>query len=45
MIAKNQAPNIFRKNFGFMFWKDYDLKLFQKIKQELINNEVKLLLI
>ena len=43
MIAKNQAPNNFRKNFGFMFWKDYDLKLFQKIKQELINNEVELI--
>ena len=39
MIAKNQAPNINRKNFSFQFWKDYDEQLFKKIKQELLNNE------
>ena len=41
MIAKKQAPNIKRKAFGFMFWKDYDQELFNNIRHELISKELK----
>ena len=41
MIAKKQAPNINRKAFGFMFWKDYDQELFNNIRNELISKELK----
>jgi putative N6-adenine-specific DNA methylase len=39
MIAKNQAPNLNRQNFGFSFWKDFDTQLFKEIKQSLIKQE------
>lgn len=42
MIAKNQAPNKNREKFGFMNWKDYEQNIFQDIKKELINNEIKI---
>ena len=42
MIAKNQAPNKNRYNFGFMNWKDYEQNMFLDIKKELINNEIKI---
>lgn len=34
MIARNIPPARLRKNFAFMAWKDYDEKLFEKIKEE-----------
>lgn len=34
MFAKNIAPNINRPYFGFMGWKSYDAKLWERIKQE-----------
>lgn len=34
MIAKNIAPNYYRKSFTFMQWEDYDEALWTKIKQE-----------
>ncbi len=40
MIAKNMAPNLQREAFAFMQWKDYDAKLFNKIKSELQQNIV-----
>jgi len=40
MIAKNQGPNINRKNFSFFFWKDFDQELFQKTKNKLISEEI-----
>ena len=39
LMAKNIAPNINRERFGFMDWKDYDGKLFKKIKTDLISNQ------
>ena len=39
MIAKNRAPNINRNNFCFMFWRDFNQDLLQKIKRQLINQE------
>ncbi|MCB9203201.1 MAG: class I SAM-dependent RNA methyltransferase [Flavobacteriales bacterium] len=33
MIAANLPPQLFRKDFGFQNWKDYDDDLFEKIKQ------------
>lgn len=32
LIACNIAPGSFRKNFGFMRWKDYDAALFRSVK-------------
>ncbi len=32
--ALNIAPGLFRKNFCFMNWKDFDLKLWQQLEQE-----------
>ena len=34
LIACNIAPGYFRRNFGFMQWKDYDDSLFRSIKFE-----------
>lgn len=34
MIALDIAPGFFRKNFGFMNWKDYDKELFAKLLAE-----------
>lgn len=31
LIARNIAPGIFRKEFGFEKWKDYDEELFQEV--------------
>lgn len=33
MIAKNQAPGLWRTHFGFMNWDDYDHDLWKSIKQ------------
>jgi putative N6-adenine-specific DNA methylase len=38
MIAFNIAPNIKRKKFGFMNWKDFDKALWEKIYKEALNN-------
>lgn len=37
MIALNMPPQLHRKQFGFMNWKNFDLKLFNKIKDTRIN--------
>jgi putative N6-adenine-specific DNA methylase len=34
LIACNIAPGKFRKNFGFMRWKDYDASLFRSVRFE-----------
>ncbi|MDF1559398.1 MAG: THUMP domain-containing protein [Bacteroidales bacterium] len=34
LIACNIAPGKFRRNFGFMRWKDYDAALFRSVKFE-----------
>lgn len=39
MIATNMAPNLNRKSFGFKKWKNFDTSLYEKIKQELKNDE------
>jgi putative N6-adenine-specific DNA methylase len=38
MIAYNIAPNMKRKKFGFMNWKEYDGKLWEKIYEDAQNN-------
>lgn len=37
MIALNMPPQLYRKQFGFMNWKNFDLELFKKIKDTRIN--------
>ncbi len=37
MIAMNLPAQIFRKDFGFQNWKNYDAQLFQKIKEVRLN--------
>ena len=39
MIATNKAPNLKRKSFGFKKWKNFDISLYEKIKQNLKNEE------
>ena len=34
MIAKNMAPNLLRKEFGFMKWPDFDAKLWNEVVEE-----------
>ena len=41
LIAKNQAPNKKRKNFGFMKWPEYNEKTYLKIIEEIEKKEVK----
>ena len=36
MIAYNIAPNMLRKDFGFMHWHDYDRKLWKEVKGDAI---------
>jgi len=40
MIAYNIPANIFRNKFGFENWKDFDVELFEKIKDVSLNKEV-----
>ena len=40
MIANNIPANIFRNNFGFEKWKDFDPQLFEKIKDVSLNKEI-----
>lgn len=40
LIAINRAPNIYRKSFNFQNWKDYDEKLLQELKSQIIKNEI-----
>ena len=40
MIANNIPANIFRNNFGFEKWKDFDPELFEKIKDVSLNKEI-----
>ena len=37
MYAINMPAGYFRKDFGFMFWRDYDEKLWQKVQTEADN--------
>ena len=39
LIAKNIAPNINRKYFGFMNWNSFDENVFKKVKQKLISKQ------
>lgn len=39
LLAKNIAPNLNRKYFGFMNWKSYDDKLFKEVKKKLISEQ------
>ncbi len=41
MIALNIAPARYRKNWGFEHWRDFDIKLWKKIKSECDNQMVK----
>ncbi len=41
MIAHNIPPNINRKKFGLMSWKNFDKSLWDKITNEAINNKSK----
>jgi putative N6-adenine-specific DNA methylase len=38
MYAINMPAAYFRKNFGFMYWKDFDEKLWNKIRDEADNS-------
>ena len=40
MIAHNIPANIFREYFGFKGWKDFDLKLWEKIKEVSLEKEI-----
>ena len=40
LIAYNIPPNIFRKNFSFEKWIDFDEKLWKKIKDKSLDKEV-----
>jgi len=47
LIAHNIAPGLYRKNFSFQNWKDYDQNLFLKIKSKAeadinINHDIKI---
>ena len=37
MIACNIPPNLMRKEFGFERWQDWDVDLFEKIEESLLN--------
>lgn len=37
MIAQNLPAQLYRKNFGFQNWKNYDAELFAKIKETRLN--------
>lgn len=37
MVAMDLPAQIFRKEFGFMNWKNYDAELFEKIKEFRVN--------
>lgn len=37
MIACNIPPNLMRKEFGFERWQDWDVELFEKIEESLLN--------
>lgn len=41
LSAANKAPNLNRERFGFMSWDNYDSKLFNKVKTELVKGEIK----
>ncbi|AFY83602.1 putative N6-adenine-specific DNA methylase [Oscillatoria acuminata PCC 6304] len=37
--ALNIAPGLFRERFGFMSWRDFDLELWQDIRQEALDGQ------
>jgi putative N6-adenine-specific DNA methylase len=40
LFAINRAPNIYRENFGFQNWKDYNHSMFKEIKSEIKTEEI-----
>lgn len=34
LIARNKAPGLYRSQFGFMHWPDYDAALFKQLQQQ-----------
>lgn len=38
LFAKNVAPGLFKKRFGFMHWKNFDRKLWQQLVEEAKSN-------
>lgn len=40
LIASGRAPGKFRKGFGFMKWRDFDKKLFDKVKADCEKSEM-----
>jgi putative N6-adenine-specific DNA methylase len=40
MIALNMAPSIFRRNFSFFHWQDFDTQLWESLKQEARDGEL-----
>lgn len=42
LIASNTPPGIFRKEFGFSRWLDFDSKMFEEVKQEAMAAQVAL---
>lgn len=42
MIARNIAPNKFKRKFGFQTWKDYDAKLWKQIYADAVAAELPL---
>jgi putative N6-adenine-specific DNA methylase len=40
MIARKIAPGLYRKDFAFMRWKDYDQALYREVYQEAMSQEV-----
>lgn len=41
MIALNMAPSIFRRSFSFFHWQDFDTQLWESLKQEAREGELK----
>lgn len=40
MIAKRHAPNLYREEFGFMHWRNYDNDLFNRICHEVADLQI-----
>ncbi len=39
MIAHNIAPGVYRRDYGFMRWPDYDAELYKRVYQDAISKE------
>jgi putative N6-adenine-specific DNA methylase len=40
MIARNIAPGLYRQDYAFMRWKDYDATLYRQVYQEAVKREI-----